>query len=60
MLDDSLTDITVDGGIGPDNAAAVTAAGATTLVAGSAVFGAADRARAISEIRRRASGEAME
>jgi ribulose-phosphate 3-epimerase len=31
-------DIEVDGGIGPDNAAAVAAAGANALVAGSAVF----------------------
>ncbi len=48
-------DITVDGGVGPDNARALADAGATTLVAGSAVFGAADRARAIEELRRNAS-----
>jgi ribulose-phosphate 3-epimerase len=60
MLVDSRTDITVDGGIGPDNAAAVTTAGATTLVVGSGVFGVADRTAAISEIRRHASGEDME
>ena len=50
-------DITVDGGVGPDNAATLAAAGATTLVAGSAVFGAEDRGLAIAELRRRANGE---
>jgi ribulose-phosphate 3-epimerase len=59
MLDNSPSDITADGGIDAENAAAVVAAGATTLVAGSAVFGAADRARAVSEIRRRALGESI-
>ena len=34
------------------NAAEVTGAGANVLVAGSAVFGASDRATAISDIRR--------
>jgi ribulose-phosphate 3-epimerase len=37
------TDIEVDGGIAPDTVAAVTRAGATVLVAGSAVFGAPGR-----------------
>jgi ribulose-phosphate 3-epimerase len=50
-------DITVDGGVGPDNAGELAAAGATTLVAGSAVFGAGDRAAAIAELRRRATGD---
>ena len=49
-------DITVDGGVGPDNAALLAAAGATTLVAGSAVFGADDRALAVTELRRCATG----
>jgi ribulose-phosphate 3-epimerase len=49
-------DITVDGGIGPDTATEVVAAGATTLVAGSAVFGSDDRSRAVSTLRRRALG----
>jgi ribulose-phosphate 3-epimerase len=44
-------DITVDGGVDTSNAALLQAAGATTLVAGSAVFGAADRSRAISDLR---------
>lgn len=43
--------IQIDGGVTPDNAAACRRAGATILVAGSAVFGAADRAAAISAIR---------
>jgi len=50
-------DITVDGGVGPDNAAALVAAGATTLVAGSAIFGAGNRGLAIAELRRCANGE---
>jgi ribulose-phosphate 3-epimerase len=44
-------EIAVDGGISPETAAAVTEAGATILVAGAAVFGKPDYARAISEIR---------
>jgi ribulose-phosphate 3-epimerase len=60
LLGDQPIDITVDGGVDPENAAEVVAAGATTLVAGSAVFGAVDRARAISELRRRARGESIE
>jgi ribulose-phosphate 3-epimerase len=50
-------DITVDGGVGPDNAATLAAAGATTLVAGSAIFGAADRSRAVADLRRGIIGE---
>lgn len=41
----------VDGGIGPKTAAQVLAAGADTLVAGSAVYGAADPAAAIAALR---------
>lgn len=41
----------VDGGINPDTAALVREAGATALVAGSAVFGKADRAAAINSLR---------
>ena len=44
--------VEVDGGISAANAAEVTGAGANVLVAGSAVFGASDRATAISGIRR--------
>ncbi len=43
--------VEVDGGISAANAADVCAAGADVLVAGSAVFGAADRAQAIAGIR---------
>ncbi len=43
--------IEVDGGVSPDTAAAVVGAGADVLVAGSAVFGAKNRAAAISNIR---------
>lgn len=48
------TDIQVDGGITPDNAGAVARAGATVLVAGSAVFRADDPPAAIDEMRRAA------
>ncbi|MBR1783192.1 MAG: ribulose-phosphate 3-epimerase [Bacteroidales bacterium] len=43
--------IEVDGGIGPENAAAVKKAGASILVAGSAVFKAPDPAKAIAAMR---------
>jgi ribulose-phosphate 3-epimerase len=42
----------VDGGITPATAREVIAAGADTLVAGTAVFGAPDYARAIADLRR--------
>lgn len=41
----------IDGGVGPDNAGDVAAAGVDLIVAGSAVFGAADRAAAIAAIK---------
>jgi ribulose-phosphate 3-epimerase len=44
-------EIEVDGGVKPENAAEVIAAGADILVAGSAVFGKKDYAAAISAIR---------
>ena len=44
-------EIEVDGGIKADNAGKIAAAGANVLVAGSGVFGHADRARAIADIR---------
>ncbi len=49
------TDISVDGGVGPDNVKTLVAAGATTLVAGSTVFGQPDRAAAIDRLRSIAS-----
>ena len=44
-------EIEVDGGIDPRTAPLVAAAGATILVAGSAVFGKTDRVAAIQAIR---------
>ena len=44
-------ELEVDGGIKPDNAAAVINAGADILVAGSAVFGKKDYSAAIRGIR---------
>ena len=43
--------IQVDGGISADNASICTEAGADVLVAGSSVFGKADRAAAIAALR---------
>lgn len=48
-------ELEIDGGIGPDNAGLVTQAGASVLVAGSAIFGQADRGAAIAAIRRAAA-----
>lgn len=44
-------DIEIDGGVNCDNAEATREAGANVLVAGSAVFGAPDKAAAIAKIR---------
>ena len=57
FIDESGRDIRleVDGGVKPDNAREVVAAGADTLVAGSAIFGAADYAEVIARIRGSAS-----
>ena len=49
-------DIEIDGGIGRDNAAAAREAGADVLVAGSAIFGAADPVAAAEALRRSAEG----
>ncbi len=56
MIDDAGLDVDleVDGGIKLDNVAAVAAAGANVIVAGSAVFGSPDYAATIAELRRRA------
>jgi ribulose-phosphate 3-epimerase len=43
-------DLSVDGGISPETAAEAIAAGANVLVAGTALFGAEDRARAVREM----------
>ncbi len=57
LIGDRSIDITVDGGVEATNAAQLVAAGATTLVAGSAVFGRPDRAAAIADLRRAAQGD---
>ena len=44
-------EIEVDGGIDPSTAPRVTEAGATVLVAGSAIFGKPDRGAAIRDLR---------
>jgi ribulose-phosphate 3-epimerase len=49
-------DVSVDGGVKADNARALVERGATTLVAGSAVFGAADPAAAVRALRAAATG----
>ncbi len=46
------TDIQVDGGITPSNVRRVADAGATVVVAGSAIFGADDPVQAVTELRR--------
>ncbi|HEX3774369.1 MAG TPA: ribulose-phosphate 3-epimerase [Polyangiaceae bacterium] len=53
MIDDAgaKIELEVDGGIAPDTAGRVVAAGARMLVAGSAVFGQPDRKAAISALR---------
>jgi ribulose-phosphate 3-epimerase len=44
-------ELEVDGGVAPDTAARVVAAGATMLVAGNAIFGQTDRAAALAALR---------
>ena len=53
IIDDSELEIRleIDGGVKPDNAADIIAAGADTLVAGSAIFGAHDYAAVIRSLR---------
>jgi ribulose-phosphate 3-epimerase len=53
MIDDRklMVEIEVDGGVKPENAKEIAAAGADILVAGSAVFGVKDYAAAIKGIR---------
>jgi ribulose-phosphate 3-epimerase len=48
---DEKVEIQIDGGINAETAPLVVDAGATCLVAGNAVFGKSDRARAIADIR---------
>jgi ribulose-phosphate 3-epimerase len=49
-------EIEVDGGLKPDTVGPVAAAGANVLVAGTAVYGAKDYARAIADLRATAEG----
>jgi ribulose-phosphate 3-epimerase len=49
---DHKIEISVDGGVGPSNSGSLTQAGATVLVAGSAVFGTDNYKKAIADIRR--------
>jgi ribulose-phosphate 3-epimerase len=51
LLGNRPVDVSVDGGVKVDLAAALVADGASTLVAGSAIFGAADPAAAIKAFR---------
>jgi ribulose-phosphate 3-epimerase len=51
---DRKLDISVDGGVDPDTTGPLVAAGATTLVAGSSVFGESDRGQALAALRRAA------
>ncbi len=57
IIDDSGYDIRleIDGGVKPDNAADIIAAGADTLVAGSAIFGATNYGEVIAAMRSGAS-----
>jgi ribulose-phosphate 3-epimerase len=55
-LGDRPLDITVDGGVESCNARALIEAGATTLVAGTSVFGAPNRRRAIADLRDNMTG----
>jgi len=53
MIDDAGANIEleVDGGVAPDTAAQIVAAGATMLVAGNAIFGQPDRKAALTALR---------
>jgi ribulose-phosphate 3-epimerase len=50
-LADRSLDISVDGGVDQNTAGPLASAGATTLIAGSAIFGCADRGRALASLR---------
>jgi ribulose-phosphate 3-epimerase len=50
--------VEIDGGVTLDNIARCRAAGASIFVAGTSVYGQADPAEAIRELRRRAGTEA--
>jgi ribulose-phosphate 3-epimerase len=52
LMKSSPARIEIDGGVGPDNAAEVVAAGADILVAGSAIFGAENPGEALKDLLR--------
>ncbi len=54
LVGDSGLDISVDGGVDPTTAGPLAAAGANTLIAGSAIFGFTDRVRALTSLRQAA------
>jgi ribulose-phosphate 3-epimerase len=54
LIGEQKIDISVDGGVDPETAGPLAAAGAATLIAGSAIFGSDDRERALTELRRAA------
>ena len=56
MLTGRGQDIAVDGGVDEGNARALVEAGASVLVAGSAIFGSEDRAQAVQDLRRVTTG----
>lgn len=51
LIGDGGMDVSVDGGVDEHTAGPLAAAGATTLIAGSAIFGSPDRARALKALR---------
>jgi ribulose-phosphate 3-epimerase len=51
LLNRRPTELSVDGGVSPANAADLARAGADVLVAGSAIFGAPDPAQALRSLR---------
>jgi len=51
LLGSRPVDLSVDGGVGPRNAAALAEAGASVLVAGSAIFGSQDPGQAVKALR---------
>ncbi len=51
LLGEANLDISVDGGVDLETAGPLAAAGATTLIAGSAIFGSSDRASALASLR---------
>jgi ribulose-phosphate 3-epimerase len=54
LIGDGVLDISVDGGVDQNTAGPLAAAGATTLIAGSAIFGSPDRVLALAALRQAA------